>query len=106
MAKNQVIVQFEATSMADFDRCRSIEDSLWQAFKQSSGDGVVDGHDFGEGKFNIFIFPRAWGSALERVKAFLELRGALDDAIIAKFHARTDRYEVVHPPDYSGRFSL
>jgi hypothetical protein len=106
MAKNQIIVQFEATSTADFDRCRSIEDSLWQAFTQSSDDGVVDGHDFGQGKFNIFIFPRAWGSALERVKAFLELRGALDDVVIVKLHAKMDRYEVVHPPNYSGKFSL
>jgi hypothetical protein len=49
----QLILQFAATSMVDFDRLVSLETILMERL----GEFVsVDGHDFGLGKFNIFIF--------------------------------------------------
>ena len=106
MAKNKVIVQFRAEDPTDLDRLFQIEETLFQAFSQCY-DGVVDGHDIGEGKFNIFIIPSSsWAPVLERVKAFLKLRGALPDAVIAKFHGKSERYEVVHPATHSGGFAL
>lgn len=70
-------------------------------------DGFVDGHDVGQGTFNIFIHVRSsWDSVLQRVEAFLKLRGALEDATIVKFRGKTERYQVVHPATYGGEFAL
>jgi len=106
MGKNKIVVQFNAENQSDLDRLFQIEETLFQAFSQCY-DGVVDGHDIGQGKFNIFITPSStWGPVLERVKAYLKLRGALSDAVIAKFHGKTERYEVIHPASHSGSFAL
>jgi hypothetical protein len=106
MGKNKVIVQFKAEAQDDLDRLFQIEETLFQAFSQCN-DGIVDGHDIGQGKFNIFIHPRkSWGPVLERVEAFLKLRGALADAVIVKFHGKTKRYEVVHPAAHPSGFAL
>ncbi len=48
----QLVLQFAANSTADFDRLVSLETKLMQALGEI---GVVDGHDFGSGTFNIFI---------------------------------------------------
>jgi hypothetical protein len=106
MNRNMVIVQFKVERRSDYDRFVAIEGSLIQAFSQCD-DGVVDGHDVGQNRFNIFIYPRrSWGPVLNRVKAFLELRGALTDAVIVKFHGKSERYEVTYPTTYSDRFSI
>jgi hypothetical protein len=103
---NKVIVQFNTAVSNDVDRLFQIEETLHQAFSQSN-DGFVDGHDVGQGKFNIFIHTRsAWAPVLERVEAFLKLRGAYDEAVIVKFHGKTERYQVVHPSPYGDEFAL
>jgi hypothetical protein len=48
----QLVVQFAANSTADFDRLVSLETKLMETLGEI---GVVDGHDFGSGTFNIFI---------------------------------------------------
>lgn len=55
----QLVLQFTATSMADFDRLVSLETKLMETLDDT---GLVDGHDFRSGKFNIFVLtnePRA-----------------------------------------------
>jgi len=50
--KYQLVLQFTADSMEDFDRLVALEDRLIEEL----GDAVtVDGHDFGSGEFNIFV---------------------------------------------------
>ncbi len=48
----QLVLQFAADSMADFDRLVSLETKLTAELGEG---GIVDGHDFGQGKFNIFV---------------------------------------------------
>jgi hypothetical protein len=48
----QLILQFAANSTADFDRLISLETKLMENLGEI---GVVDGHDFGSGTFNIFV---------------------------------------------------
>ena len=106
MARNQLIVQFAYGPPLGPRQWYEIEDVLTQAFAQSS-DGFVDGNDIGQGRFNIFIIPRgSWTAAIERVKAFLKLRGALGSAVIVKLHGKAQRYEVVHPASFQGDFTL
>jgi len=108
MIKNRVIVQFKLSDPSDLDRLFQIEDTLYQAFLQNDF-ATVDGHDIGlqSGTFNIYIYPkRAWGPVLERVVAFLKLRGALADAVVVKSHGKSGRDEIVHPVGFKGPFRL
>src|SRR5687768_15253200 len=101
MGKNQLIVQLPMASASDFDHLVRVEDTLIQAFEQNPC-AVVDGHDAGQGRFNIFLFPTgAWGTVIDRVKAFLKLRGVLDEAVIVK-RLKSEHYVVVWPEDHVG----
>ena len=61
----------------------------------------------GQGKFNIFIYPTStWGPVLERVYAFLKLRGVLHDAVIAKRPKTSEKYVVVWPEQFKKAFEL
>jgi hypothetical protein len=48
----QLVLQFAADSTTDFDRLVSLETALMERLGET---GIVDGHDFGMGKFNIFV---------------------------------------------------
>jgi hypothetical protein len=106
VSTKKVIVQFSFADPAELDRWFKIEETLHQAFEQAN-DGYVDGHEVGEGRFNIYIHVRSvWGPVLERVDAFLRLKGASGAATVVKFHPKTERYEVVRPLSFEGNFSI
>ena len=48
----QLVLQFDANSLVDFDRLISLETKLMETLDDTA---VVDGHDSGLGKFNIFV---------------------------------------------------
>ena len=50
--KYQLVLQFEAVSIEEFDRLVALEDRL---IEDLSDLATVDGHDFGLGQFNIFV---------------------------------------------------
>ncbi|AEV25421.1 MULTISPECIES: hypothetical protein [Azospira] len=106
MSRNQLIVQLPVTESSDFDSLIQVEETLIQAFSQNRF-AEVDGHDIGEGKFNIFIFPTgSWGPVIERVQAFLKLRGVLDKALIVKRLKASEKFVVVWPIGFAGEFQL
>jgi hypothetical protein len=58
MEKYQPVLQFDAESQKDYRRLVDFENYLTLHL----GDlGDVDGHDFGSGEFNIFIFTDKGG---------------------------------------------
>jgi hypothetical protein len=72
MSRNQLIIQLPFLSPDDWDTLLDVEETLIQAFSQNNV-AMVDGHDVGQEKFNIFIFPKgAWAPVLERVYACLK----------------------------------
>lgn len=106
MAVTQLIVQFSFPGTGDYDRLIAVEESLIQAFAQRNPFAEVDGHDVGQGRFNIFIKPLGtWQPVLERVEAVLKLRGVLKEALVVK-RLKSEKYVVVWPKDYSGAFEL
>jgi hypothetical protein len=106
MSRNQLIVQLPVSESTDFDALLHVEETLIQAFSQNKF-ADVDGHDFGQGRFNIFIYPKAtWGPVLERVYAFLKLRGVLNEALVVKRLKSSEKYVVVWPEHFNGTFSL
>ena len=50
--KYQLVLQFQAESVHEFDELVVLEDLLVEKLPL---DSEVDGHDFGSGEFNIFI---------------------------------------------------
>jgi hypothetical protein len=105
VTKNQLIIQLPMGDASDLDALIRVEGTLIQAFEQNQY-AVVDGHDVGQGRFNIFLFPSgSWSPVIERVKAFLKLRGVLGQAIIAK-RLKSERYVVVWPENHVGDFEL
>ena len=49
----QLVIQFQATSIHDWDELVSFEETLTPRLE---GSALVDGHDCGSGEFNLFIF--------------------------------------------------
>ena len=68
--KYQLVLQFSADSMQDFDRLVMLEDNL---IEELSDIATVDGHDFGSGKFNIFVLTddpaKVFGMAHEIIRS-------------------------------------
>jgi hypothetical protein len=65
--KYQLVLQFQATTEADFDELVILEDALIENLPTPS---EVDGHDFGSDEFNIFVLttdPKKSYSDVERV---------------------------------------
>lgn len=48
----QLVLQFSAHSMSDFDRLVALETTLIEKLRDIA---TIDGHDFGAGKFNMFL---------------------------------------------------
>jgi hypothetical protein len=103
---NRIVVQLNVDTNTDFDQLLHVEETLTRSFGLDDL-ADVDGHDLGEGRFNIFVRTSGpWEPVLARVKGLLERLGVLSGAVIAKLHADTQSYEVVHPDSYAGEFSL
>ena len=103
---NKLIVQLQIDADTDFDGLIDIEEALIRALS-TDRTAEVDGHDIGEGKFNVFIhLSRGWEPALPRVVNTLDEFELLSRAIVAKFHGATESYEVVRPDSFTGTFTL
>ena len=61
--KYQLVLQFTAESLEDFDRLVQLEDELIRALEDLA---TVDGHDFGLGEFNIFILTDHPGESFDK----------------------------------------
>ena len=81
--KDTIIVQYKTGgSIDEYDWLIRLEDALIQAFAQNN-KAKVDGHDFGSGNMNIFIFPkRSWHDAFDILKAHLKHHDALRRSIV------------------------
>ena len=106
MAGTQLVVQLPFAQAEDYDRLLAVEESLIQVFAQRNPFAEVDGHDAGQGRFNIFIKPiGSWAPVLERVEAVLKLRGVTKEATVAK-RLKSEKYVVVWPKEHAGAFEL
>ena len=104
--KNQLVVQLPLSESTDFDTLISIEDGLAELFKDNR-QVVIDGHDIGQGRFNVFVHSdEPWPAVLGRIRAFLEFRGVLDGAVIATRPLDGEEYQVLWPSDHEHEFQL
>lgn len=92
--KYQLVLQWPASSIEDYDCMIEIEDLL---IEQLSDDSQVDGHDQGSGEVNIFIRTNSPEGAFSDAKEILAARGLLTRARVAFREVGSDEYTVLWP---------
>ena len=99
----QLVIQFPAESVADFDSMVNLEDTLISILGDSAD---VDGHDFGSGETNIFIITQNPTHTFEQSKSVLESTGIIDLCKVAYRKLDEDDYSVLWPTDFTGEFEI
>jgi len=90
----QLVLQFAASSMADFDRLLSLETKL---VEQLNEIGVVDGHDFGLGKFNIFVLTSEPATTFTQAHQLILNEGIPNELRSAYREANGEDYVILWP---------
>ena len=92
--KYQLVLQWPASSMNDYDAMIEVEDVLVEKLSEAS---EVDGHDAGVGEVNIFIHTDNPKSAFEEIKIILGSRAYWVDARVAYREVAKSEYIVLWP---------
>jgi hypothetical protein len=98
----QLVLQFAANTIADYDALIAIEGQLIEAL----GDNSVDGHDMGSGEANIFIHTSDPQSTFRQLLPLLE--DAPHFSALTAAYRRTDEehYHVLWPENSSREFRV
>lgn len=100
--KYQLVLQFEATGIEDFDGLIVLEEILITTLPRKCR---VDGHDFGMGEFNIFILTDDPESAFGDVRKVLQDNGRPGKYQAAFRELKSDEYIILWPPTLE-RFTI
>ena len=92
--KYQIVLQWPASSIEDYDAMVSVEDLLIEELPNGSD---VDGHDGGSGQINIFIQTDNPEKTFEEVKVILEDRAEWPNIRIAYREIGRSKYVIVWP---------
>jgi hypothetical protein len=90
----QLVLQWPASSIDDYDTMISVEDSLIEGL---SDEAEVDGHDGGSGEVNIFVLAHEPAKLFERIKAILNDCGVWSDVRIAYRCVEGNDYTILWP---------
>lgn len=94
--KYQLVLQWPASSIKDYDAMIEIEDFL---IKNLTEENEVDGHDAGSGEVNIFIRTDDPKRTFKQVKTILSNRDFLIDARVAYRESIESEYTILWPKD-------
>src|SRR5215470_3874841 len=95
----QLVLQWPASSLDDFDEIVRIEDLLIARLRSQS---EVDGHDFGSGEANIFVHTDDPHQALEEIRAILSAHRLWPSTAIAYREILGTEYRVLWPEGTTG----
>ena len=95
MKKYQLVLQFDAMSLKDYDRLVTFENKL---AAQLSELADVDGHDFGSEEFNIFLLTDEPQKSFEKAHVFLKTQDIPNYMRAAYREGESDAYLVLWPP--------
>jgi hypothetical protein len=101
--KYSLILQFRTESLTEFDKILDLEDSLIVDLATCAN---VDGHDFGCGTANIFIYTNEPEETFRRARKRLVEEGRLDDVTAAQRPMDSKVYTVIWPEGSTKPFSL
>lgn len=92
--KYQLVVQWPADSIKDYDALIEAEDALSEQFTDKH---EVDGHDVGSAEMNIFVLTNDFGKAFEEAKVILQAEGLWKGVRLAYRETDKSRYTVLWP---------
>jgi hypothetical protein len=99
---HQLVLQFAANSLRDYDELVALENELIAEL----GESDVDGHDMGSGEANIFILTGDAKKTFRQLVPVLQRVGRLPQVTAAYRGTDEDRYHVLWPEDSSREFSV
>lgn len=97
-----MVIQWPATSAADWDDLIHLEDTLIRDLPE---DCFVDGHDAGSGEMNIFILTNDPAKTFQEVKHLLHEEARWPETRIAFRDRETSKYTILWPKEL-GHFSV
>src|SRR6266436_312490 len=92
--KYQLVLQFPANSLADFDEMIALEEELIKALGKSA---KVDGHDAGSGEMNIFVHTDEPERILEKIRPVMAKREMFQNLVAAYREFSAEEYTVLWP---------
>jgi hypothetical protein len=98
----QLVLQFAADTIVDYDALIALEHQLTDAL----GDNSVDGHDIGLGEANIFILTTDPQTTFRQLAPVLVRGGHMPAVTAAYRRTDEDRYHVLWPKNSSQQFRL
>jgi hypothetical protein len=90
----QLVLQFTADTIADFDRLVALEEKLINALDYSA---IVDGHDFGQSEFNIFILTDEPAKVFDKAHQVIRDQRLEQDMRAAYREATGGSYTILWP---------
>ena len=96
--KYQLVLQWPASSIKDYDAMIEVEDALIEKLSEAND---VDGHDVGSGEVNIVIRTDDPKRAFNEVKAILGSRECWVDARVAYREVAGSEYTILWPKNLS-----
>lgn len=97
----QLVFQFPAESLADYDAMIALEDQLITVLGSSA---QVDGHDCGAGESNIFVFTDHPTSTFELARPSLERAGCLSSVRVGYRSVAGEEYTTLWPEGSTEKF--
>lgn len=94
--KYQLVLQWPASSIKDYDTVIDIEETLEDSLDNGS---EVDGHDAGSGQMNIFIHTNNPRVCFKAIQASIGTRDFWVDARVAYRESQGSSYTVLWPED-------
>jgi hypothetical protein len=98
----QLVLQFAADTLSDYDALVALEDQLTAQL----GKNAVDGHDMGSGEANIFIHTSDPQSTFRQLLPLLEHTPHFSALTAAYRRNDEEHYHVLWPENSSREFSV
>lgn len=92
----QLVLQFTATDMTDFDQLVAVEEKL---IEHLNGLAFVDGHDYGKSEFNIFILTDDPLKAFEKGQQLAGEISNRHNMRAAYRRTQNENYVILWPPN-------
>jgi hypothetical protein len=99
----QLVLQFRAASLGDYDAMVALEAQLIGALGDTA---TVDGHDFGSSETNIFILASDPCATLQRIRPLLKRTNRLREVTVAYREINGARYTVIWPEGSQVQFRV
>lgn len=98
----QLVLQFSAKTLEDFDELIKLQDNLMNLLE---GSEELDGHDFGCGEFNYFIYTGNPAGTFARIKRVFDAVSIDKEMRVGYRVINEDDFVPVWPPDLT-RFEI